>query len=137
MIKAYLASLRLAVALVCVGVSLIIGGIWLGLIPDRSTYDQQRLEEKCNGIAIGSAALIRDQEWDALTSVLQALVDQDDELIAVEIEIDGHRYAARNEHVSVEDLARTESLTTIAPIRAEGSGEEHDRIFDRDDESSI
>jgi hypothetical protein len=78
--KAYVASLRLAVAIVCVGVGLIIGGIWLGLIPDESVFAHQLRQQKCESIALTSASLIRDRQWDDLDRILQVMVDQEGDL---------------------------------------------------------
>ena len=47
--RAYVASLRLAIALVCVGLSLIVSGTWLGLIPDRDALAQQARQENVMG----------------------------------------------------------------------------------------
>ena len=88
MFKAYVASLRLAVALVCVGVGLIVGGIWLGLIPNASSFDRQQRHHRCQGIALTSASLIRDGQWEGLSRVLQLLVDQDADLTAIVLHTD-------------------------------------------------
>ena len=84
--QVYAASLRLAVALVCVGVGLILGGIWLGLIPDESVFDERQRQQRCEQITLTTASLIRHQQWNDLSRILQVMVDQDDDLVAIAIE---------------------------------------------------
>ncbi len=85
MLKSYFASIRLAIALVCVGVGLIIGGQWIGLFPDSAHYAEQAREQRCQDISVTAAAMIRDGQWQQTESVLQELIRRDPELIAVNL----------------------------------------------------
>jgi diguanylate cyclase (GGDEF)-like protein/PAS domain S-box-containing protein/putative nucleotidyltransferase with HDIG domain len=93
LLRAYVASFRLAIALVCVGLSLVISGTWLGLIPDRAAFDQEARRQKCDAVALTSATLIRDQQWETLKRVLQEKADQDPELVAIDIETEQCRWS--------------------------------------------
>jgi diguanylate cyclase (GGDEF)-like protein/PAS domain S-box-containing protein len=84
--KAYLASLRLAIALVCLGATLIIGGISLGLMPDESAFAEQALALRRQGIALTAASLVRDQRPEGLRRILQLMVDQNMDLVKIEID---------------------------------------------------
>jgi diguanylate cyclase (GGDEF)-like protein/PAS domain S-box-containing protein len=73
------------VALVCLGATLIIGGISLGVFPDESEFAEQARRQRHHGIAITAASLLRDQQQDDLKRVLQLVVDQRDDLVKIEI----------------------------------------------------
>jgi diguanylate cyclase (GGDEF)-like protein/PAS domain S-box-containing protein len=84
----FLASLRLAVALVCVGASLILGAHWLGFIPDSGPITMRARESLSEAIAVNSAAHIRKQQWRDLQATLTTLVDRNPDLLSVGIRSD-------------------------------------------------
>ncbi len=79
----YFASIRLAFALVCVGASLILGGHWLGLLPETGPLKMRARQQLSESIAINAAAHVRKQQWIDLETALQTQVDRDDELLSV------------------------------------------------------
>lgn len=85
LVRSYLAAFRLAVALVCLGATLIIGGISLGLIPDETEFAKQARRQRREGIALTAASLMRDQQQEELQRVLQLVVDQYDDLAKIEV----------------------------------------------------
>ncbi|MCG8648640.1 MAG: diguanylate cyclase, partial [Pirellulales bacterium] len=66
-------------------VGLIVGGCWLGLLPDVSQFAEQARQQRCEEISLTAAALIRENQWTQLEPVLAVQVDQDEELIAIEV----------------------------------------------------
>ena len=90
MFKAHVASIRLAVTIVCIGASLIIGAICIGLIPDEVMLHEQERQRNCDAISLTAASLIRDQQWASLGQILNLMVNQDPSLVG--IEIDTERY---------------------------------------------
>lgn len=97
--KVLVASLRMALALVCVGVSLIMSGQYLGLFPDVDTLILQSRQKQCESIAIYSAAMIRDGKWDTLRAILNATAARDDELLSIGIRSrTGHLRLETGEH---------------------------------------
>ena len=93
MFKACIASLRLAIALVCLGVSLIIGGICVGLCPHESAFAEQERRQKCDAISLTAAWLVRDQQWEGLSRILHQIVDQDRDLVRIEIDTEPQHLA--------------------------------------------
>ncbi|WP_164102327.1 GGDEF domain-containing protein [Candidatus Laterigemmans baculatus] len=85
MLRTYLASIRVAVALVCVGLSLILAAQWLGLIPDATALQLRARSRQCEAIAINVAAMVRQQKWHELEAVLATIVDRDDDLLSIGI----------------------------------------------------
>jgi diguanylate cyclase (GGDEF)-like protein/PAS domain S-box-containing protein/putative nucleotidyltransferase with HDIG domain len=81
--KAVLASLRLAFALVCVGIGLILGAQWFGLIPDSRIEQDLARQRTCQNIAISTLDDIRNQRWPKIDSMLAAMVDRDDQLLSI------------------------------------------------------
>ncbi len=81
--KAVLASLRLAFALVCVGLGLILGAQWLGLIPDSRVEMEAARHSTCQNIAISTLDDIRNERWLKLDSTLRAIVRRDEQLLSV------------------------------------------------------
>ncbi len=86
--KTYFASFRLAFALACVGASLILGGHWLGLVPDGVSEVARARQSLSETIAVNAAAHVRKQQWVDLESTLQSLVDRDDRLMSVGLRSD-------------------------------------------------
>ncbi len=84
----YIASIRLAVALVCVGVSLILSAQWLGLIPDPIAMTLQSRKARCEVIAISASAHVRKQQWIDLTSTLKTITQRDSDLISIGLRTD-------------------------------------------------
>ncbi len=79
----YIASIRLAVALVCVGVSLILSAQWLGLIPDPIAMTLESRKARCEIISINASAHIRKQQWVDLTSSLKTIIQRDPDLLSI------------------------------------------------------
>ena len=79
----YLVSLRLAVALVCVGASIIMGGQWLGLIPDVDRLNIRARAARCEAVAIQSAMLIRSDKLPELEAVLRTISQRDKEIESI------------------------------------------------------
>ena len=84
----YLASLRLAVALVCLGASLILGAQWVGFLPDPTPSLMRGRKMLCESIAVNSAAHIRRRQWTDLEAALQLQVDRNPEILSVGIRSD-------------------------------------------------
>ncbi len=86
--KAVLASLRLAFALVCVGIGLILGAQWFGFIPDSRIEQEIARRKTCQNIAISTLDDIRNQRWPILDSMLRTIVKKDDQLLSIGIRTD-------------------------------------------------
>lgn len=86
--KMYFASLRLAVALVCVGASLILGAQWFGFIPDSAPIAMHHRQALSEAVAVNAAAHVRKQQWVDLTTTLQTQVDRNPDLLSVGIRSD-------------------------------------------------
>ncbi|QDT11680.1 diguanylate cyclase [Stieleria marina] len=86
--KIYFTSIRLAFALVCVGASLILGGHWLGLIPDSAPVKLRARNDMTETIAINAAAHVRKNQWSDLKTTLQTHVDRSDQLISIGVRSD-------------------------------------------------
>ena len=86
--KLYFASIRLAFALVCVGASVILGGHWLGLVPDVAEATMRARQTKSEAIAINAAAHVRKSQWIDLKTTLQTQVLRDDSLLSVGVRSD-------------------------------------------------
>ncbi len=84
----YFASFRLAVALVCVGASLILGAQWFGFIPDSAPIKMRARQDLSESIAINAAAHVRKQQWVDLATTLQTQVDRNPDLLSVGIRSD-------------------------------------------------
>ncbi|NND95850.1 MAG: diguanylate cyclase [Pirellulaceae bacterium] len=72
----------------CVGASLILGGHWLGLIPDNGPIVMRARQNLSEAIAVNSAAHVRKQQWVDLRTTLETLVDRDDELLSIGVRSD-------------------------------------------------
>lgn len=83
-----LSSLRLAFALVCVGLGLILGAQWFGLIPDSRIEQELARQRTCHNIAISTLDDIRNQRWPKIDSMLRAIVKRDDQLLSIGIRTD-------------------------------------------------
>ncbi len=88
MLREFIASLRLAFALVCVGVSLILGGQWLGLIPDVDAVEMRARQRYCESIAINASAHVRRQQWVDLTTILRTQVERNDDILSIGLRSD-------------------------------------------------
>lgn len=84
----YFASLRLAVALVCVGASLILGAHWFGYIPDSGPITARARQTVSEAIAVNAAAHVRKQQWVDLKTTLQTQVDRNPDLLSIGIRSD-------------------------------------------------
>lgn len=79
----YFASIRLAVALVCVGASLILGAHWFGFVPDATPIMLRARQDLSEAIAVNAAAHVRKQQWIDLATTLQTHVDRNPELLSI------------------------------------------------------
>ena len=86
--KTLFVSLKLAFALVCVGVSLILGAQWLGMIRDQSQESLRVRQAISEAVAINASSHIRKQQWLDLQNTLESLVDRDPDLLSVGIRTD-------------------------------------------------
>jgi diguanylate cyclase (GGDEF)-like protein/PAS domain S-box-containing protein len=85
LVKMYLASLKLAVALVCVGASVILGAHWFGFLPDTKPIEMRAREMLSESIAVNAAAHVRKHQWVDLKTTLQTQVDRNPDLLSVGI----------------------------------------------------
>ncbi len=83
--KVIIESLRLAFGIVCVGVTLILGAHWLGLMPDATESSVRARKSLCESIAINAAAHVRKQQWVDLKRTLQTHVDRNPDILSVGI----------------------------------------------------
>jgi diguanylate cyclase (GGDEF)-like protein/PAS domain S-box-containing protein len=86
--KVIIESLRLAFGIVCVGVTLILGAHWLGLMPDATDANVRARRSLCEAIAINSAAHVRKQQWVDLKRTLQTHVDRNPRILSIGIRND-------------------------------------------------
>ena len=86
--KTIVASFRLAVALVCVGASLILGAHWFGMIPDTKPLEVRAKCQLSETIAVHCAAHVRKQQWADLETVLQIHVDRNPDLLSIGLRSD-------------------------------------------------
>lgn len=133
MIRTYIASFRIAVALVCVGLSLILGAQWFGFIPDAAAIQVRARGTQCEAIAINAAAMVRQQKWHELQAVLSAIVERDEDLLSVGVRSDagqlrlqtaGHETywapdTAPAQNISVADRQLPDNRLPEAPVAAE------------------
>lgn len=85
MFKLYFASIRLALGLVFIGVGLILSCQWLGLIPDTNQLEMRARSQRCETLAIASAAMIRGGQWAHLEATLNATATRDKDLLSIGI----------------------------------------------------
>ena len=85
MFKKYLASIRLAFALVCVGASLILAAQWLGFVPDAEKLEMRARRDLSETIAISSTNQIRNKQWVDLQRNLQTIVDHHPDMLSIGI----------------------------------------------------
>jgi diguanylate cyclase (GGDEF)-like protein/PAS domain S-box-containing protein len=81
--RVYLASLRLAVGLVCIGISTILGGQWLGLIPDPDRMTLRARADRCELVSVAAGVMLQRMEWTPLESSLQTVAQRDSELLSI------------------------------------------------------
>ena len=88
MLREFIASLRLAFALVCVGASLILGAQWLGFIPNTEAIRADARRALCESVAINSSAHVRRGQWIDLKTILRTQVERNDELLSIGLRSD-------------------------------------------------
>ncbi|MCC9656618.1 diguanylate cyclase [Rhodopirellula halodulae] len=98
MFKAVFASLRLAFALVCVGLGLILGAQWLGFIPDSRVAEEAARRKFCETVAIAAIDDIRHHRWSKLHTTLEALVRQNESLLSAGLRTDGGILQSATKH---------------------------------------
>ncbi|MEO1524687.1 MAG: diguanylate cyclase [Planctomycetota bacterium] len=81
--RVYLQSIRLAIALVCLGASLILASHWLGLLPNERAIRAESRRNFSESVAINVAAHVRKQQWIDLRAITQTLVDRDPSLLSI------------------------------------------------------
>lgn len=114
MIKILIQSLRLAFALVCVGVGLILTGQWLGVVPDSRLIELDGRKRQCEAIAVNTATMIRAQSWPALEASLKAIAERDDSLVSVGIRTkSGYLRVQTKQHGINWELAESGDSVTI------------------------
>ncbi|WP_037245732.1 diguanylate cyclase [Rhodopirellula baltica] len=98
MFQAVFASLRLAFALVCVGLGLILGAQWLGFIPDSRLAEEAARRKFCETVAIASIDDIRQHRWAKLNTTLDALVRQNESLLSAGLRTESGILQANTKH---------------------------------------
>ncbi len=83
MARVYFQSIRLAIALVCLGASLILAGHWFGLLPDVAGVQGDARRRVSEAVAINTASHVRKQSWLDLRTCLQTLADRDEDLLSI------------------------------------------------------
>ncbi|MEM1228217.1 MAG: diguanylate cyclase [Planctomycetota bacterium] len=97
--KAAIASLRLAFALVCVGLALILGAHWFGMVPDARVQQETLKQKLCESISIGVLDDIRQGRWIKLQSTLEIFVQQNEALLSAGVRTDtGQLLTETSEH---------------------------------------
>ncbi|WP_338020098.1 diguanylate cyclase [Rhodopirellula sp. P2] len=112
MFQAVFASLRLAFALVCVGLGLILGAQWLGFIPDSRLAEETARRKFCETVAIASIDDIRQHRWSKLNTTLEALVRQNDALLSGGLRTESGTLQAATKH---HRLCWKRTATSAAP----------------------
>jgi diguanylate cyclase (GGDEF)-like protein/PAS domain S-box-containing protein len=77
------ASIRLAFALVCVGISLILSAYWFGITPDPNEETTQHRKKQCESISLYAVSNIRKEQWRELESTLKQLVTRNGDLVSI------------------------------------------------------
>lgn len=67
----------------CVGLGLILGAQWFGLIPDSRLAVNRARHSTCQTIAIGVLDDVRHERWLNIDSMLRAIVNRDENLLSV------------------------------------------------------
>ncbi|WP_146577529.1 sensor domain-containing diguanylate cyclase/phosphohydrolase [Neorhodopirellula pilleata] len=117
MFKAIFASFRLAFALVCVGLGLILGAQWFGLIPDSRVQIERARQSTCQNIAIGVLDDIRHERWLKIDGMLQAIVKRDEHLLSVGLRTDlGQLRVATENHEQCWQTIDHESKLVDDPV---------------------
>ncbi|TWU34169.1 Diguanylate cyclase DosC [Novipirellula aureliae] len=88
LIQEFIASFRLAVALVCVGVSLILGGQWLGFVPNAELVEAKGRQALCESIAINASGHLRHKQWVDLKTMMRTQVERNDQLLSIGLRSD-------------------------------------------------
>ncbi|MCO8122211.1 diguanylate cyclase [Stieleria sp. TO1_6] len=81
--RVYFQSIRLAIALVCIGASLILASHWFGLMPDLAKIESGSRRRLSEAVAINTAAHVRKQQWIDLRATIATLIDRDNDLLSV------------------------------------------------------
>ena len=72
----------------CVGLSLILGGHWLGLLPDNQLVKVRARQDLTETIAINAAAHVRKNQWVDLKTTLETHVDRSNDLVSIGVRSD-------------------------------------------------
>ena len=113
--KTIIASFRLAVALVCVGASLILGAHWFGMIPDTKPIELRGKSQLSEAIAVHAAAHIRKQQWPDLKTILQTHVDRNSDLLSIGLRSDlGVLRIDTGHHAEIAAAATAESPGAVS-----------------------
>lgn len=118
--RVYLQSIRLAIALVSLGASLILASHWLGLLPDVAKIKSDSRRKLSETVAVNTAAHIRKQQWLDLRSITQTHVDRNDDLLSVGVRSNyGQLKIDAGHHGELWDRIQTDSSgidSIIVPI---------------------
>ncbi len=81
--KAVLASLRIAFALVCVGLSLLLGAQWFGLVPDRTLYEIEVRRHWAQTAVVSIQGNLQDRQFVRLRRQLRHLAASEPSVISI------------------------------------------------------
>jgi diguanylate cyclase (GGDEF)-like protein/PAS domain S-box-containing protein len=81
--KVYLASFRLAVGLVCVGLGLVLSCQWLGLIPDANQLEMRARAQRCELLSIATAAMVRSGQWAQVEATFRATTSRSEDIVSI------------------------------------------------------
>ena len=97
------------------GASLILGGHWLGLIPDSRPAEIRARQKLSEAIAINAAAHVRKQQWIDLEVAFQTQTDRDERLLSVGVRSGtGALRVATAHHAEIWETAASESSNVDA-----------------------
>ncbi|QDV62962.1 diguanylate cyclase [Crateriforma conspicua] len=86
--RTYFAALRIAFALTCVSVGLLISAQMFGVVPDVDHERTKAKQSYCESVAIHAAMAVRRGQWSDLDGTLKTLVDRNPELLSVGVRSD-------------------------------------------------
>ena len=99
MFTAVFASLRIAFALVCVGLSLLLGAQWLGLIPDRTLHEIQVRRHWAQTAVASIQGDLQDRQYTRLRRQLRHLADSEASVVSIGLrDRTGYLIAATADH---------------------------------------
>ena len=116
--RVYLQSIRLAIALVCLGASLILASHWLGLIPNETAIRADSRRRFSESVAVNLASHVRRQQWVDLKAIAQTLVDREPTLLSIGVRTDrGILKANAGHHAELWDQVQSDPDTAIDAVQ--------------------